>query len=108
MIHERAAHDVAHPHNNEYPRCADQTQPAPLTLPVESEATLAWMDAVEVRRSPRARQWRLEVPWGKLARLTVPQWTTRAEIERVLAERRSWIDDQRRRQVPRLGSSGSR
>ena len=31
------------------------------------------MDAVEVRRSPRARRWRLEVPWGEPARLTVPQ-----------------------------------
>jgi len=61
------------------------------------------MDAVEVRRSPRARQWRLEVPWGKPARLTVPRWTSRAEVERVLAEKRTWIEDQRRRQMPRLG-----
>jgi predicted metal-dependent hydrolase len=60
------------------------------------------MDAVEVRRSPRARQWRLEVPWGEPARLTVPHWTTRPEIERVLAEKRAWIGEQRRRQVPRL------
>jgi predicted metal-dependent hydrolase len=55
------------------------------------------MDAVEVRRSPRARQWRLEVPWGEAARLTVPQWTSRAEVERVLAAKRSWIEEQRRR-----------
>ena len=61
------------------------------------------MYAVEVRRSPRARQWRLEVPWGEPARLTVPQWMTRSEIERVLAERRAWIGEQRRRQVRRLG-----
>jgi len=61
------------------------------------------MDAVEVRRSPRARRWRLEVPWGEPARLTVPQWTTRAEVERVLAEKRQWIEEQRRRQTPRLG-----
>jgi predicted metal-dependent hydrolase len=61
------------------------------------------MDAVEVRRSPRARQWRLEVPWSEPARLTVPQWTSRAEVERVLAEKRSWIEEQRRRQVPQLG-----
>ena len=61
------------------------------------------MDAVEVRRSPRARRWRLEVPWGKPARLTVPRWTSRAEVERVLRERRSWIEEQRRGQVPRLG-----
>ena len=61
------------------------------------------MEAVEVRRSSRARRFRLEVPWGEPARLTVPQWTNRAEIDRVLAERRSWIEEQRRRQVPRLG-----
>ena len=61
------------------------------------------MDPVEVRRSSRARQWKLEVPWGEPARLTVPQWTTGPEIERVLAENRAWIGDQRRRQVPRLG-----
>jgi hypothetical protein len=61
------------------------------------------MDEVEVRRSPRARRWRLEVPWGEPARLTVPQQTSRAEVERLLAEKRSWIEEQRRRQVPRLG-----
>jgi predicted metal-dependent hydrolase len=61
------------------------------------------MDGVEVRRSSRARRWRLEVPWGQPARLTVPQRMARAEIERVLTERRPWIEEQRRRQVPRLG-----
>lgn len=61
------------------------------------------MDAVEVRRSSRARKWRIEVPWGKPARLTVPQWTSRSEIERLLAEKRPWIEKQRRRHVPRLG-----
>jgi predicted metal-dependent hydrolase len=61
------------------------------------------MDAVEVRRSPRARLWRLEVPWGEPARLTVPRWMSHSEVERVLAERRPWIEKQRRRQVPRLG-----
>ena len=61
------------------------------------------MEEVEVRRSPRARRWRLEVPWGEPARLTVPRWTSRAEVERVLAEKRSWIEEQRRRQLPRLG-----
>jgi predicted metal-dependent hydrolase len=69
----------------------------------EAEATLVRVDAVEVRRSPRARRWRLEVPWGEPARLTVPQWTSRAEVERLLAEKRAWIEGQRRRQVPRLG-----
>jgi predicted metal-dependent hydrolase len=43
------------------------------------------------------------VPWGEPARLTVPRWTSRAEIENVLEERRPWIEHQRRRQVPRLG-----
>jgi len=61
------------------------------------------MDGVEVRRSPRARGWRLEVPWGEPVRLTVPRMMARAEIDRVLAERRPWIEHQRRRQVPRLG-----
>jgi len=61
------------------------------------------MEAVELRRSSRARRWRLEVPWGEPARLTVPQWMPRAEIDRVLEENASWIDEQRRRQVPRLG-----
>ena len=61
------------------------------------------MEAVEVRRSPRVRQWRLEVPWGEPARLTVPRSMSRAEVDRVLTEKRSWIVEQRRRQVPRLG-----
>jgi len=56
-----------------------------------------------VRWSPRARRWRLEVPWGEAPRLTVPQGTSRAGIDRVLEEQRLWIEDQRRRQVPRLG-----
>jgi predicted metal-dependent hydrolase len=61
------------------------------------------MDAVEVRRSPRARQWRLVVPWGGPARLTVPSSMSRAEVERVLAQKRPWIVEQRRQQMPRLG-----
>src|SRR5690349_21306710 len=60
------------------------------------------MEPVEVRRSPRARRWRLEVPWGEPAHLTVPRRMSRAEIERVLGEKRPWIEEQRRRQVPRL------
>jgi predicted metal-dependent hydrolase len=69
----------------------------------EAEVTLVRMDAIEVRHSPRARLWRLEAPWGEPARLTVPQQTSRAEVERILAEKRSWIEEQRRRQLPRLG-----
>jgi predicted metal-dependent hydrolase len=60
------------------------------------------MDAVEVCRSARARHWRLEVPWEEPTRLVVPRWMSEAEIERVLGERRSWIEQQRRRQVPEL------
>jgi predicted metal-dependent hydrolase len=33
----------------------------------------------------------------------VPQRTSRAEVERILAEKRAWIEEQRRRQVSRLG-----
>lgn len=56
-----------------------------------------------MRRSSRARRWRLEVPWGGPTRLTVPRWMDAGEIERVLTEHRSWIVSQRRRQLPRLG-----
>ncbi|TML44589.1 MAG: M48 family metallopeptidase [Actinobacteria bacterium] len=61
------------------------------------------MESVEVRRSPRARRWRLEVPWDEPARLSVPQSMSRAEVDRVLAEKQQWIAEQRRRQIPRLG-----
>jgi hypothetical protein len=61
------------------------------------------VEPVEVRRSARARRWRLEVPWGAPARLTVPRSATREDVERVLADRGPWIEKQRRRQVPRLG-----
>jgi predicted metal-dependent hydrolase len=61
------------------------------------------MEEVEVRRSPRARRWRLEVPWGEPARLTAPRSMSRVEVERVLGDYRAWIEEQRRRQVPRLG-----
>jgi predicted metal-dependent hydrolase len=61
------------------------------------------VERVEVRRSPRASRWRLEVPWGEPVRLTIPRGMSAGEAERVLAERRGWIEAQRRRQVPRLG-----
>jgi predicted metal-dependent hydrolase len=61
------------------------------------------MEAVEVRRATRARRWRLEVPWGEPARLTVPRSMSRAEVDRVLTEKQRWIVEQRRQQVPRLG-----
>jgi len=43
------------------------------------------------------------VPWGGPARLIVPRSATRADVQRVLADRRPWIEQQRLRQVPRLG-----
>ena len=61
------------------------------------------LDAVDVRWSPRARRWRLEVPWGKAPRLTVPVGTSQAEVRRLLAEKKPWIDEQQGRQVPQLG-----
>ena len=42
------------------------------------------------------------MPWGEAPRLTVPLGTSHADVRRVLEERRSWIADQRSRQVPRL------
>src|SRR5436190_17636813 len=60
------------------------------------------MEPVEVRRSSRARRWRLEAPWGEPARLTVPQRMSRLEVEWVLAQQQQWIVRQRERQVPRL------
>ena len=55
-----------------------------------------------MRWSPRARRWRLEVPWGEAPRLTVPQGTSQADVERLVEEKRLWIMEQRMRQVPRL------
>jgi predicted metal-dependent hydrolase len=64
------------------------------------------VDEVEVRRSKRARRWRLEVPWGEPARLTAPRSMSLVDVERVLRDKRAWIEEQRRRQVPRLGLEG--
>jgi predicted metal-dependent hydrolase len=61
------------------------------------------MEEVQVLRSSKARRWRLEVPWGEPARLTVPRRMSEAEIAAVVQERQPWIRQQRRRQVPRLG-----
>jgi predicted metal-dependent hydrolase len=60
------------------------------------------LEGVKIRWSPRARRWRLEVPWGEAPRLTVPRGTSHAEVQLLLEEKRLWIEDQRRRQVPRL------
>src|SRR6185369_4895629 len=64
------------------------------------------MDHVEVRRSRRARRWRLEVPWGEPVRPTAPWSMSQVEVEQVLREKRAWIEKQRRREVPRLGLEG--
>jgi hypothetical protein len=69
----------------------------------ELAVTVGGVEEVEVRRSPRARRWRLEVPWGQPVRLTAPRSMSRVEVERVLRDKRPWIEAQRRRQVPRLG-----
>jgi hypothetical protein len=45
----------------------------------------------------------LAVPWGEPVRLTAPRSMSQADMERVLRDKRAWIDEQRRRQVPRLG-----
>ena len=68
-----------------------------------SVASLVSMEEVEIRRSPRARRWRLEAPWGRPARLVVPHGMSEREIDRVLADKREWVAKQRGRQVPRLG-----
>jgi predicted metal-dependent hydrolase len=60
------------------------------------------MEPVEIRRSQRARRWRLVAPWGEPARLTAPRRMTRAEIAEVVEAYQPWIAEQRRRQVPRL------
>jgi hypothetical protein len=61
------------------------------------------MEPVEVRRSSRARRWRLEVPWGEPARLTVPRRMKRREIDAVLERQETWIARERAGQIPRLG-----
>ena len=61
------------------------------------------MEQVEIRRSSRARRWRLEVPWGAPARLTVPLRMSQTEVEQVLVAQELWIERQRREQVPKLG-----
>jgi predicted metal-dependent hydrolase len=60
------------------------------------------LQKIEVRWSPQARRWRLEVPWGEAPRLTVPRGTIHTDVERLLEEKRLWIIERRMRQVPRL------
>ena len=70
------------------PNRAGCTSPRPARRPAEPTATVLRVDEVEVRRSPRARRWRLEVPWGEPARLTAPRSMSQVEVEQVLAEKR--------------------
>src|SRR3954452_10029593 len=77
-----------------------------MTFSPRPPATVSGVNGVDVRRSRRARRWRLEVPWGEAPRLTVPRSMSQAEVERVLRAKQSWIEQQRRRQVPRLGLEG--
>jgi predicted metal-dependent hydrolase len=57
---------------------------------------------VEIVRSPRAKRWRLEVPWGRPAKLTAPRWMTPGEIDEVVAAHAEWIANERAGHVPRL------
>jgi predicted metal-dependent hydrolase len=61
------------------------------------------MEVVEVRRSRRAKRWRLEVPWGEPARLTVPERMSKSAVAEVVSEQQGWIAEQRQRQLPSLG-----
>jgi predicted metal-dependent hydrolase len=60
------------------------------------------VEPVEIVRSPRVRRWRVEVPWGAPARLTVPTSLDEQAVDALIAASREWIAKQRRRQVPRL------
>jgi predicted metal-dependent hydrolase len=61
------------------------------------------MERVEVRRKRGVKRWRLEVPWGEPARLTVPERMSKQAVAEVIGEQQGWIAEQRARQVPRLG-----
>src|SRR3954471_8551435 len=74
-----------------------------MTFSPRPPATVSGVNGVDVRRSRRARRWRLEVPWGEAPRLTVPRSMSQAEVKRVLRDKQPWIEQQRRRHVPPLG-----
>src|SRR3954468_12400305 len=74
-----------------------------MTFSRRPPGTVSGVNGVEVRRSRRARRWRLEVPWGEPARLTAPWSMSQVEGEAVVRDKRAWIEKERRRQVPRLG-----
>jgi predicted metal-dependent hydrolase len=61
---------------------------------------------VELRRSKRARKWRLEItPRGP--RLTIPPGMSRREVDAVLAQHRAWIESELAARVPVLGLAGA-
>ena len=59
-------------------------------------------ELVEVRRSRRVKRWSLTVPWGEPVTLTAPTGMSEAEIERVIADNREWIAQERKKQRRRL------
>ena len=59
-------------------------------------------ELVEVRRSRRVKRWSLTVPWGEPVTLTAPPGMSEAEIERVIADNREWIAQERKKQRRRL------
>jgi predicted metal-dependent hydrolase len=56
----------------------------------------------ELRVSNRARYLRVEVPFGGPPLVVVPRRVGRGEVERFLADKRGWIEQQLARQQPRL------
>ncbi len=61
---------------------------------------------VELRRSKRARKWRLEItPRGP--RLTVPTGMSKREVEAVLKLHEGWIESELAERVPVLGLTGA-
>jgi predicted metal-dependent hydrolase len=57
---------------------------------------------VEVRISPRARRWRIEVGASGPPVVVVPRGTSRADVARIVEARRGWIERQLSRRVPVL------
>ena len=99
LASERRAAEWSRPAVVSGRHCAKVGRP----LPPSARPAASTPDAVEVRWSPRARRWRLEVPWGRRRGLTVPWgriWPTCSSCSS--REKRPWILEQRVRQVPRL------
>ena len=56
-----------------------------------------------MRVSARARRWRIEVGATGLPLVVVPRGTSRTDVERIVEERRTWIERQLARRAPTLG-----